>query len=213
MSTLIGLDFDGTILDSRRRHVVALRLAAEQLAEPLSEGVAEAYLHLKCSGASGVDALRKLGVSAAESLAQRWTKLIESDEMLSLDRLYPNVLKSLERHRALGYAFVLVTGRQRAEAARRQVAHFGLSRHLCETIVVDPLSRSETKAMVTQDHGLEGVVGDTEVDLQWALDLNIAFHATSFGFRDEAFWSNRGVKCYGDITSLFDSVRAATARP
>ena len=203
---LIGLDLDGTLLDSRLRHVVALRKAADALEVPLSEGEAQTYLQLKCDGTSGVEALRQLGIQEAESISKRWVEIIESEELLALDQLYPDTLDALGRQQSRRSEFILATGRQNPAAARRQISRLGLEGYFREIIVVDPRDCSQSKAAATRNHDLSAVVGDTEIDLQWALDLGVNFHASSFGFRSQSYWNRRKVTSYASLPAIFDAI-------
>jgi len=202
----IGLDLDGTLLDSRLRHTVALRKAAGSLAVPLTEEDAQRYLQLKCDGASGLDALRQLRIPQAESISKRWVEIIESEDMLALDQLYPDTREALARQQSLQTEFILVTGRQDPAAVRRQISKLGLEGFLREIIVVDPRDRAHPKAEVTRTHELRAVAGDTESDFQWAHDLGVNFHASAFGFRSQSYWNRRGVVSYASLSAIFDAI-------
>ncbi len=210
---LIGLDLDGTLLDSRLRHVVALQQAAATFAMPVSDDNAQAYLRLKRDGNNGVEALRQLGIPRAENISRRWVEIIESEEMLALDRLYPDTLEVLNRQRARGDMFVLATGRQNPAAARRQIARLGLEEFFCGITVVDPLDRSRTKAAATCHHDFNLIVGDTEVDLEWATDLEKSFHASGYGFRTQSFWARRQITSYANLIEIFDAIEIAREYP
>lgn len=203
---LIGLDLDGTLLDSRPRHMVALLQVAEALAVSLSESDAHAYFRLKCNGANGIEALRQLGIPAAEDISRGWIEIIESEEMLALDLLYPDTLDTLNQQRARSNAFVLVTSRQNPAAVQRQIAMFGLEEYLEEIVIVDPRDSVRTKAAVTRHHNLSVIVGDTEIDCQWAKDLGAKFYASSFGFRSQSYWQKRQISSYPSLTAIFASI-------
>jgi phosphoglycolate phosphatase-like HAD superfamily hydrolase len=203
---LIGLDLDGTLLDSRLRHVVALYHAAEVSEVPLCDEDAQAYFKLKCDGYSGIEAMRQLGIAQAEDISRRWVEMIESEEMLALDRLYPDTLDMLKRRREHGNVFVLVTGRHNSKLACRQIAKLGLEEYFHDIIIVDPLDRFMSKALAARRHDFNAIVGDTEIDLQWAEDLGVDFYASSFGFRSESYWIKRRVTSYVSLSDIFDAI-------
>jgi phosphoglycolate phosphatase-like HAD superfamily hydrolase len=203
---LIGLDLDGTLLDSRLRHAVALRRAAEALAAPLPERDVQAYLRLKCDGCSGVAALRQLGVQAAEEISQRWVEIIESEEMLALDQLYPDTLDALGCQWSGQNEFALVTGRQNPEAARRQIIRMGMESFFCEVIVVDPRDHSQSKAAVTSHLDFGAIAGDTEIDLKWAMESNAGFYASSYGFRSPDYWNRRQIASYASLSAILQAI-------
>ena len=199
----IGIDLDGTLLDSRRRHVEALLRVAGHLAIPFSEDKARCYFELKCNGATGVEALRQLNVPAAEDIAQRWLALIENTEMLTLDKLYPDTLEVLKRQQHAGDIFVLVTARRDSAAVKHQIASLGLEPVLHEIIVLNPMDQTRSKAIATKNHGLQAVVGDTEVDLGWAENLSVPFFASAFGFRSVEYWRQQNVDTYASLSEIF----------
>jgi phosphoglycolate phosphatase-like HAD superfamily hydrolase len=203
---LIGLDLDGTLIDSRLRHVAALLQAAEACSVLLSENEAQTHFRLKREGSSGIQALRQLGIPLAENIIRRWVEIIESEEMVGLDRLYSDTLQALKLQRDRQDTFVLVTGRQNQALARRQIAKLGLEEFFCGIIVVDPRDCCQTKAAVTRPYDLSTIVGDTELDLQWAADLGSRFYASSYGFRSESYWHRRQVTSYASLSEIFDAI-------
>jgi len=203
---LIGIDLDGTLLDSRLRHVVALQQASEAFEVPISDDNAQAYLGLKRDGFRGIDALQQLGIPRAEKITRRWVEIIESEEMLALDRLYPQTLEVLKQERGRGRTFVLTTGRQNSTAARRQIARLGLEGLLSEIVVIDPLDCSQTKAAATCHCDFNMIVGDTEIDLEWATDLGRSFHASGYGFRSQGYWARRQVTSHATLLGVFDAI-------
>ena len=203
---LIGLDLDGTLLDSRLRHMVTLQRAAEALAVPLSEDDAQEFFQEKREGNSGIEALRRLGIPSAENISLRWIEMIETEEMLALDRLYPDTMDALMRQWARKSTFVLATGRHDQAAARRQISRLGLQEFFCAMIFVDPLDRSQTKAAATRRYDLGAIVGDTEIDLRWAADLGVSFHASSYGFRSENYWQRHQITSHVTLSEIFDVI-------
>jgi phosphoglycolate phosphatase-like HAD superfamily hydrolase len=203
---LIGLDLDGTLLDSRLRHVAAIQQAAEDVEVPMSESKAWAYFQLKCEGRSGIEALQNLGIPLAAMIIRRWIEIIETEEMLAFDQLYPDTMDALKSSRARGNMFVLATGRQNAYAARKQIARLGLEIFFSEIVVIDPLDRSRTKAVATRHHDFDAIVGDTEVDLEWANELKKSFYASSYGFRAQSYWRSRQVTGHITLSEIFDTL-------
>lgn len=206
----IGLDLDGTLLDSRARHLAALRQSACAVGVALAEEDILTYWLLKTDGSNGLTALRRLGIPEASKIHQEWVSIIESDHLLALDRIYEDTLQALQRAWALSATFLLVTSRQNPRAAHRQVTDLGLGKYLKEIIVVDAAKRM-TKATVSRDLGLEAVIGDTEVDLEWAQDLGVPFYASCFGFRSRQFWDNRGVTSYDCLSVIFQQLKSSAS--
>jgi len=208
---LIGLDLDGTLLDSRLRHIAALQQAAEACGVRLSENDAQMYFRLKREGNNGTEALRQLGISRYENIVRQWGEIIESEEMLAFDRPYSDTLQVLKLQQDRKDAFVLVTGRQNRVLAGWQIAKLGLEGFFCEIIVVDPQDSSQTKAAVTSTYDFSAIVGDTEIDQQWAKDLGCRFYASSYGFRSNSYWHRLQVTSYASLSEIFDAINPSGA--
>ena len=203
---IIGLDLDGTLLDSRARHVEALRLAAAALSISISNNIEEAYLELKRNGLNGRLALEALGVPRSGEIANIWEELIEGRNLLSLDRPYPNALDGLREAIHKGHAFVLATCRQDVSAALDQISEFGLKQLLDSVHVIDPRGHSRTKAAATREFRLDAIAGDTEVDRQWANESGARFCASAYGFRSKECWARMNVRSYDSVADLFHSL-------
>ncbi len=210
----IGLDFDGTLLDSRERHKVALRHAAEAENVALPQFFENIYFQEKIEGASGLAVLKKHKIEKSEKINDRWIALIEADEMLALDVLYPNVKQILTQQTERGAKFVLVTLRKRQEAAQRQIMLHGLD-SLCKSIFVVSHAKSKkkgagslcAKAEVTQQLNVQAVIGDTEIDQRWASDLTVPFFASAWGFRSRKYWEDCHIRCYQNLASIFSELK------
>jgi phosphoglycolate phosphatase-like HAD superfamily hydrolase len=209
----IGLDLDGTLLDSRERHRVALLRAAEEERVTLPAGLAESFVREKAAGFSGVEVLNRHGVSRAAAIGERWVALIELEGLLDLDRLYPGALEVLAQAAAQGIDFHLVTARRNRESAACQIRSLGLEQHCRSIHIVDPSSPEAAgragvaKARATRCYGLNAVIGDSEVDWEWARLIGVGFYPVSYGFRNDGFWLGRGLSAYPDLVG---ALRAAT---
>jgi phosphoglycolate phosphatase-like HAD superfamily hydrolase len=203
---IIGLDLDGTLLDSRARHVEALRRAAAALSISISNDIAESYLELKRNGQNGRQALEVLGVPRSREITKIWVEIIESRDLLSLDRPYPNALDGLREAIHRGHAFVLATCRQDSSAVLDQISGFGLEQLLDSVHVIDPRSHCRTKAAATREFRLEAIAGDTEVDHQWAIESGARFYASAYGFRSREFWARMNVRSYDFVADLIHSL-------
>jgi phosphoglycolate phosphatase-like HAD superfamily hydrolase len=206
---LIGLDLDGTVLDSRLRHSAALREAASAFGVCLSEEDVSAYSRLKLDGLNGLAALRQLEIAKAESISQRWSEIIENEDLLALDKLYEDVPVALQKATAAGDTFVMVTARRKQDAARKQIAALGLNAFMHEILIVDPRDASACKVAATRHHDLQAIVGDTEADLVWATTLHVEFYASSFGFRSRRYWDGRNIASYPSLSAIFDAIHSA----
>lgn len=203
MRRVIGLDFDGTLLDSRARHAAALSQAARELGLVLPDGLPERFVAEKSNGSPGVEVLARHQIARARDLAGRWTVIVEDLELQALDRLYPDVLPCLTEGRRHECRYVVATARQNPAAAVGQAERLGLRLLVEDFIVVDPLRAGvgRRKAEATQHFGLSLIVGDTESDLQWARCLDTRFCALARGFRSDVFWRTLDVEPRPDLAT------------
>jgi phosphoglycolate phosphatase-like HAD superfamily hydrolase len=203
---LIGFDLDGTLLDSGRRHGAALRQAGSEFDVQFTDDEVSKYLQIKRDGKNGLEALLSLGVGKAKEIHRRWIQLIECEDLVKMDSLYPDTLAALQRTSS-----VVVTSRQDSMLARAQVAKLGILDLLEDFIVIRPQGNI-SKSFVSKNYDFDAIIGDTEVDLQWALDRNIPFYASSFGFRSVAFWSAQNIRAYPSLSEIMDAVERISKR-
>ena len=201
----VGLDLDGTLVDSRSRHGRALAAAEVSLECELPHGLIANYVALKSDGRSGLKVLKASGIPDADKLIARWAEIIESDEFLLQDALYRGVTGELKKHAARGMVFYIVTSRQRRGAVLRQIEELGLGKVIEHTYVVQP-GGSATKGRASEHLELCAVVGDTEVDWEWSRELTVDFFPLDWGFRNRAFWLERGVKPWKDLGAVLDAI-------
>ena len=208
-----GVDLDGTLLDSHERHMVVLRAAADSLKISLSEDCIEGYLAAKRQGSSGYKVLKDLGISQAGPLSKRWIMMIEEPRFLSLDVLFPRVIALLETRVAAGDRFTLVTARSNELSVYKQIEKLKILT-LCEDVRIvkhgNNCSLGEAKAAACKQGGsIDIVMGDTEVDLEWANALSIPFVALHSGFRSKEYWARwHGIQSHADFSA---ALFAATA--
>ena len=115
-----------------------------------------------------------------------------------------NVLHSYTER---GLQFVLATSRQHPELAKRQLARLGLYTFL-EDVFVAVANCGDRKSDLTSDLNIQAIVGDTEVDLQWATELGVPFYAVNYGFRSEAFWSDSQQRSWPTLGEALEQICA-----
>ncbi|MCW8965874.1 MAG: HAD hydrolase-like protein, partial [Candidatus Pacearchaeota archaeon] len=194
----IGLDLDGTILDSRPRHKLALEEACERLSVELPAGLSENYVSEKSDGYTGLDVLRKYNVRQAEQVSAYWMGIIENPSMLSQDKLYPDVKLILDKL-YMGNVLYLVTARRYNDRVLDQIHKASIGTCFKDIIIVSNDNYKNVgvrKGMATQSYNLSLVIGDTESDCEWADYVGAEFRPVTSGFRSEAYWAARNIKAY-----------------
>lgn len=188
----IALDLDGTLLDSRRRHRVVMDyvLSEKNIFLDTSD-----LLSYKADGKNNLSWLRHKGVDeeVASEINNRWIDLIEQDDFLDEDVLYPDtirILNSLSKDNML----ILLTARNNREGVMKQVERLGIKQYFDEICVVETSKQTPLlKSKILSDKNINEFHGDTESDMEAALHAGCQFYATTRGFRSINFWNNKNV--------------------
>jgi phosphoglycolate phosphatase-like HAD superfamily hydrolase len=207
----IGLDLDGTLLDTAVRHKVALAQAAASLEVSLPHGFLDRYYFEKCEGISGKQVLLRNNIPRAEEVAKRWVEIVESPDLLKLDRLFPGVMETLSAMKKIGFNFTIVTVRQNQGQATKQIQAVGLAEAIdnvfVSSISIDGAS-PPSKSELTANLGINAVVGDSEVDEEWARQLGVEFLTVASGIRSRKFWVSRKREAFAYATDALQFLRS-----
>jgi phosphoglycolate phosphatase-like HAD superfamily hydrolase len=205
-----GLDLDGTLIDTTLRQKAALMKAAKSVGVELPVYLPDRYYEEKRRGVSGKEVLLRYDIAKADEICALWTEIIEDPSFLAMDSLYPRVSEQMRSMRQDGLVFYVVTARQHEDRAVQQINQLGLSPLISGLFVTrhGPQGKPLTsKHQLTAGLGLEAIVGDTEMDMQWAEQLGAAFFPISCGARCEEFWLERGLSPYESATSALEALR------
>ena len=207
---LTGLDLDGTLIDTTLRQKAALMKAAQTLGVELPVHLPDRYYEEKRRGISGKEVLLRHHIAKAAEICALWTEIIEDQDFLAMDTLYERVNEQMRTMRREGFVFYVVTARQHEGRAVHQIKQLGLEPLISELLVTrqgpqgQPLT---SKHHLTAGLGLEAIVGDTEMDRQWAEQLGAAFFPVSCGARCEEFWLERGFSPFESAASALEALR------
>lgn len=190
----IALDFDGTLLDSRKRHQLVMEHVLREMNITIDVSDLMSY---KSEGHNNISWLIKNGLKQeeAEKINKRWVELIEDEVFLADDRLYTNtieILRSLSRNNSL----VLLTARNNKEGLNRQIDRLGIRQYFDQIIVVESCIRTTAlKAEKLSQLQIDDFYGDTESDMNASMQAGCNFIASLRGFRSDKFWSEYDVHC------------------
>jgi len=202
----IGLDFDGTLNNSLPRHAEVLSSVLRELNLSLSGEILDAYLEHKRDGMSTLEYLRHYNVPNADFISRRWREKIEDNDFIALDSLYEGTLVLLERLSKIADLYV-VTARKREEAVLDQIQSMGVSQYIQTVSIVPPGSKaSRQKAKATQKLGLTHIIGDSEVDLEWAEALHVDFFPLCCGARSDSWWQRNGWDSFPILGDVVDQI-------
>jgi len=198
----VVFDFDGTLLDSRQRHVIVLndclRLYGIEKAD-LSD-----YLAYKSNGFSTRAFLCEnlmLSEELAKVVSGQWISMIEQDNYFEADQLYADTISTLQCLNNYMDLYLL-SARSNESALRRQVEQFELKPFFNEVICVSPFNATAEKIRAVQRIKPCAIVGDTEVEYQVAQEMKIFGYLLNRGFRSKEYFDQRGISSNADLSRL-----------
>lgn len=194
----IGLDFDGTILDSKFRHVLALKIITGMDLIFFND-----FLEYKSNGKNGLNYLREKGFLNYEEIFNCWMNIIENDELLKYDILFYDSLYFLEELSKKSELY-LVSKRKNVPGFFEQLHKLNIFNFFSEVIVV---GEKNHKYEVTKDIKFDFIIGDTEIDLEWAINTNSRFFALNRGFRSKVFWDSLNIESFENLLVLLKNVQ------
>lgn len=180
----IAFDFDGTLLDSRKRHQVVLN---EILKEYDIELDTSDLIEFKRENKSNVDYLISKGINddLAHKIQTKWIELIEKEQYLSFDTLYAHTIKLLEQY-SNEYSLILVTARNNKAGLENQIDKFDLRKYFKEICVVNSgKNASNDKAQILKEKNATKFFGDTLSDKKAADIAGIEFEHFNDGFHSK----------------------------
>lgn len=209
----IFLDLDGPLLDGKERHYFCYRSILERFGfKPI--GIDEYWKKKRAL----VNRRDLLGMSGAEEIYDdflvAWLGLIESPEVLALDKVQEGAVDCLRGWKEQGIELILVTMRKNRQAVEEQLTRLKLRPLLDVVLVCDHTDGGDGKAdavrnmfqgKLFEEHALW--IGDTEADWEAAKSLGCGVVLLSNGLRDEAcLRSLQGAVVKPSIASLKDEV-------
>lgn len=181
---IVAFDFDGTLLDSRKRHQVVLDdILKKYKIKVDTSGLVE----FKRSGKNNVDFLISKGVDEkiAKDIQKEWISKIENVEYLELDVLYPEALDMLKNY-SKDNDLILVTARNNKAGLEYQIDKFNLRQYF-QNIFIVPSNKNTTsqKTEILKNQNVTLMIGDTCSDALAAQNAEVAFKFHDNGFNSE----------------------------
>ncbi len=202
-------DIDGTLVDSRTRHVVLLRRLLQAKGLSLSPGEADEYMAYKADGGNTKSFLTQkmaLDESQAADISAAWVQAIEDDDLLALDTVYSDSIPILEQLQTQ-CRILFLSARKRGRALLSELSRLGLIGFASDTFVVDPAHAAKEKTAVLislREQGNQEImmIGDTEADHEAALAADVGGYFLHRGFRGPHFWERLGIHTELDLHDL-----------
>lgn len=210
--SVIAMDWDGTLLDSRFRHQKVLADVLKLNGIAVSLEALRDFIPFKAEGRTTAEYLgaRFPGLGDPAGIAREWVARIELPEYLRLDEIYaesPDALRKLSGN----YRLILVSARQDRAALVAQVSRFEVAHYFHHILCVQPgpeTGKSKADALKAQPgcHP-SGVVGDTEVDEVCARLIGSEFYAVSYGFRSADWWNRQGIFSFASLSAVCEAIQ------
>jgi len=204
----IVFDFDGTLLNSKRRHQGVLYDAISEFCGSTPNLILDDFVEYKANGYSTRDYLQnklKFSLHDAGSITEYWKLYIEKPGYLKQDVLYDDSISTLDLLFG-NYYLVLLSARQNKDMLYQQLVKFGVDKYFENIICVDPLKAiSEKKVSMEKKPDIILYVGDTEVDYEAA--GKIPFFALNRGFRNKNYWDLRRINSFNNLSYLPEVIK------
>lgn len=180
----IAFDFDGTLLDSRRRHIVVMQDILNSAGIKLN---ADDLIEYKSSGKNNIDYLvfHGVDVDTAKRIQEQWIANIEQDNYLALDVLYDDAIDLLNKY-SVDNDLILLTARANVGALNRQIDKFGLRKYFKNVFIVHPgKTAANDKADILRSNNAILMIGDTRSDFMAAQLAGVKFIFRDVGFHNK----------------------------
>ncbi len=186
---VVAFDFDGTLLDSRQRHIAVLNDILEKYEISVDT---QDLIEFKRMGKNNVDYLVSKNVpeQTAKQIQAQWIENIENDEYLVLDRLYPNAIELLEQY-GQENDLILVSARKNVQGLLNQVKNLNIENYFMAIKAVNPCnSAAIRKAEILKEYNSRLMIGDTTSDAKAAELAGTTFLHVDTGFHSKELLTN-----------------------
>lgn len=177
---IVAFDLDGTLLDSRKRHIIVLNDILKKYNILLDTSD---LIKFKRNGKNNYQYLISKGINEeiAKKIQNEWILHIEDENYLNFDTLYTNTIKLLNEYSNSNK--ILITARKDKNLVLKQLSKFGIKEFFTNIYVVTPDSNvAEKKAQILKQTAATLMIGDTKSDYESAYNVNIKFRHINHGF-------------------------------
>ena len=211
---ILIIDLDGTIIDSRERHISVMQ---DVLAGIKNNGFnGDEYMAYKSFGKSSRDYLEevlRLDRDDAARAAAMWSAKIELSAYIHEDRLYEDALPFLNSVYPLS-GIVFLTARSNDLGLNTELRALDLFPYPDVVIKADPMNALEEKLKAVEairkayEKAEITIIGDTENEYELAQKTGLKAYILNRGFRCKEFWDARNVKSYGSLEEILKDKEA-----
>jgi phosphoglycolate phosphatase-like HAD superfamily hydrolase len=203
LRAVFATDFDGTLVDCRRRQLAVVAEALAARGADSSRDFLGRHWRLKREGMNTCDALIHEGMDQglAKRIADDFKAVVEDERFLVLDRPFPSVERTLDLLRREGYSVHVLTARTRPGSVAAQIERL-FGRSVDEVHVVSPRRAADEKAAILRTIEPVCFVGDSESDAQAASAGNVPFFGVSCGQRSATHLRAHGIRVHSRVRDV-----------
>ncbi len=198
----IGIDFDGTIVDSKNKQMQLLNMICNAYEIKLD---LDAFWEKKRTGLSNTKILESINVQKKDiqEISKHWINQVESQYWSKFDTIFSDSKSFLTHLKNNGHTIHLITARQNTINLEQQLKYLGLNFFLDSYHVVHHPQVDFKKSQIILDQQIELFIGDTETDYTASKLSNIIFLGVSTGIRSKEFMLDYGINTiYPNLSSL-----------
>lgn len=197
------VDLDGTLIDSRNRHISVLQEILEEF--HIMDKSVDNFVQYKSEGVSTKNYLEnelQIEPAIAEEISLRWMESIELDRVIDKDIWYEDVTDFLTFLKKSKYWVVVVSARKNRNGILKFIEKSKYVNLLDEIIIVSPVNAKENKKKYILRNLADAniVIGDSEAD--YVEDIHIRNFLLNRGFRSENYWKKRKIMSYNSLYEI-----------
>jgi phosphoglycolate phosphatase len=188
----IFFDFDGTLIDVRKRYYEAYTQACKYIAiEPLN---AERYWDLK-RNKTPENKINSLSDEQYKKYSEIRISLLEDESLLQLDTPFKGVQELLEQLRKEKHVLFIATMRRHTDRVQQEIKNLKLNNYFEEILAIAPKNKPsddkanliKTVSNIYDNYQQNFIVGDTEADIDCGKELQFTTVGVTSGIRSEKF--------------------------
>ncbi len=198
------VDLDGTLVNSKKRHIIALKMSLE--ANGIFNINIDGYLKYKLGGFNTKKYLTDLlGLESklSNSINNYWVECIENDDLMYFDKLYSDSFIFLKKIVDCGYSVNILTARKNKSYTVKFISNSKISDFISEIVIVNPINALyEKKQYIDSFSGELISVGDTDSDYYASVENCNNVYILNRGFRNKKFLDSFSIVNYDSLSSL-----------
>lgn len=200
------LDLDGTLIDSKKRHINVLCRALDIFGITYDKTIA-GYVDYKSGGKNTrkyLQSVFNLQERELTDVVKYWIEHIEDEDYLKSDSWYDGAEEFVSNLYSRDYRIIILTARNNRNFIYDFLYGSDICEYISEIFVVPPNNAKNEKCRIVSELKTDEslIIGDTEVDYYAGAENGIDTYVLNSGFRNEKFWNDVGIKSYSCLQEI-----------